>query len=137
MSLVSQSLTLRWSISCPIPHSIDSLGKVVNLSSDYKDEILAEPEVNQPNPSDLDFHRTNILPPLRPPIDELLIQLESETNERLHSLMQEICFKDAQWNFHDRIVGVMNPILQKSEQVLLHARVSDGTTDEPKQEVPH
>ena len=81
-------MTLRWSISCPIPHSIDSLGKVVNLSSDYKDEILAEPELNQPNPSDLGFHRTNILPPLRPPIDELLIQFESETNERLHSLTQ-------------------------------------------------
>ncbi|CAI8598835.1 unnamed protein product [Vicia faba] len=88
MSLVSQSLTLRWSISCPIPHSVYSLGKVVNLSSDYKDEILAEPEVNQPNPSDLDFHRTNILPPLRPPIDELLIQFESETNERFHSSTQ-------------------------------------------------
>ncbi|CAI8596233.1 unnamed protein product [Vicia faba] len=97
------------------PSSSDSSVEVVTASSDFEDEILEKDEVNS---SDLNFLRTNILPPPKPFVDELFYK--RWINSRSWEL-KEMCFKDAQKNYHARLSGFMEPIQMMFQKLLFPA----------------
>ncbi|CAI8593918.1 unnamed protein product [Vicia faba] len=69
------------------PSSPDSSEDFISISSDSEDDITINSYDTQPNSSGLAFHRTNILPPPKPNMEELMSFSDEHASAPTYDIM--------------------------------------------------